>query len=82
MKMRKHELVTSTACYFVAASSVCCVSVRRSPGRGAAYPATRPVLTFWRIYSDPAAAVTFISAFLTSAGSDSLSIASEVLLAA
>ena len=74
--MRIHGQITSAAYYFVEASSVCCISVRRSPVRGSAYLATRLGLTILHISSDPAT-VTFLSTFLTWADSHSLSIVSE-----
>ena len=76
MKMRIHGQITSAAYYFVDASSVCCISVRRSPVRGSAYLATRLGLTILHISFDPAT-VTFLSTFSPWADSHSLSIASE-----
>ena len=81
MKMRMHGQITSAAYYFVDASSVCCISVRRSPVRGSAYLATRLGLTILHTSSDPAT-VTFLSTFSPSADSHSLSITSEGLPAA
>ena len=58
------ELITSSAYYFVDdPSSVCCISVRRSPVQGAAYPAIRLELTILRIFPFDLATVTFLSAF-------------------
>ena len=68
--------ITSEAYCFVEASSVCCISVRRSPVRGSAYLSTRHGLTILHISSVPAT-VTFLTKFSTSTDSHSSSIASE-----